>query len=265
MRKLGIILALLSMLAVAAVSAPAQTYNTANVIGTVTDPSGAVVPGASVEALDTSTNLARTTQTNKAGRYELVGLRVGVYKITVKAKGFRESTITNATLEVGKDFTFDVALEVGAATEIVEVLATVGAELQTTNSTMGTSLSGNAILNLPTTDRDVSSILFYQPTAAPAYHGDPGSNETGGQIAGAMSDENSFTLDGGNNTSVLEGDNGYAASYGGTMAAGRGVLPTPVESVEEFKRAEGHETDPSRGVGHQSSRSADRRRKSKVM
>lgn len=235
MRKLRIILALLFTLAVAVGSAQAQTLSTANAIGTVTDPSGAVVPGASVVVVDTSTNEARTTQTNKAGHYEFVGLRVGVYTITVKAKGFRQFVISNARLEVGKDYTFDVTLEVGAATQIVEVRANVGAELQTTNSTMGTSLSGGTILNLPTMDRDVSSLLNVQPTVAPAYHGDVGTNETGGQVAGAMSDENSFMLDGGSNTSVLEGDNAYASSYGGTFAAGRGVVPTPVESVEEFK------------------------------
>jgi len=113
MRNLGIILAFLFMLAVAAVSVSAQTLSSANVAGTVTDPSGAVVPGATVMVVDTSTNEARTTQTNKAGHYEFVGLRVGVYTITADAKGFRKAEITNATLEVGKDYTFNVALEVG--------------------------------------------------------------------------------------------------------------------------------------------------------
>jgi hypothetical protein len=235
MRNLGIILAFLFMLAVAAVSASAQTLSTANVNGTVTDPSGAVVPGASVVMVDTSTNEARTTQTNKAGHYEFVGLRVGVYTITAEAKGFRKAAITNATLEVGKDYTFNVSLEVGAATQTVEVRATVGAELQTMNSTMGTSLSGSALLNMPSADRDVSGLLYFLPTASPSYGGDPGTNETGGQIAGAMSDENTFLLDGGSNTSVLEGDNGYGSAYGGTFSAGRGVVPTPMESVDEFK------------------------------
>jgi hypothetical protein len=223
------------MLAVAVGTAQAQTLATANVIGTVTDPSGGVVPGANVTVVDNATTEAHTTQTNKSGHYEFVALRVGTYTLNVKAKGFREFQITNATLEVGRDYTFDATLEVGAATQVVEVRANVGSELQTLNATMGTSLSGTTILNLPTADRDVSSLLYYQPTAAPAYHGDPGGNETGGQIGGAMSDENTFTLDGGSNTSVLEGDNGYASGYGGTFAAGRGVVPTPIESVEEFK------------------------------
>jgi hypothetical protein len=216
------------MLAFAVSSALAQTLSTANVFGTVTDPSGGVVPGASVTVIDNSTNEARTTQTNKAGHYEIIALRVGTYTITVKAKGFREFEITNAKLEVGKDFTFDAVLEVGAATQVVEVRASVGAELQTLNSTMGTSLSGNTILNLPTTDRDITSLLYYSPTAAPTYHGDPGGNETGGQIGGAMSDENTFMLDGASNTSVLEGDNGY-------VNGNHGVVPTPSESIDEFK------------------------------
>jgi len=235
MRKLGIILASLFMLTVAAVSAPAQTLGTANVTGTVTDPSGAVVPGADVGLIETSTNQAYSTQTNKSGRYQFSGVRVGFYTVTAQAKGFRKAAITNAKLEVGKDFTFDFSLEVGAATEIVEVRATVGAELQTLNSTMGVSLSGAGMLNMPSGDRDVSGLLYFLPTAAPTYGGDPGTNETGGQIAGAMSDENTFMVDGGSNTSVLEGDNGYGSAYGGTFSAGRGVVPTPLESVEEFK------------------------------
>jgi len=155
MRKLGIILASLFMLTVAAVSAPAQTLGTANVTGTVTDPSGAVVPGADVGLIETSTNQAYSTQTNKSGRYQFSGVRVGFYTVTAQAKGFRKAAITNAKLEVGKDFTFDFSLEVGAATEIVEVRATVGAELQTLNSTMGVSLSGAGMLNMPSGDRDV--------------------------------------------------------------------------------------------------------------
>jgi len=102
MRNFKIVLAVCFMLAFAVGSARAQTLATANVIGTVTDPSGGVIPGASVTAVDNATNEARTTETNKAGHYEFVALRVGTYTLTVKAKGFRQFQITNATLEVGK-------------------------------------------------------------------------------------------------------------------------------------------------------------------
>ena len=237
MRK-KIVLAFLFALAIA-VLAPVLVYGqvagTGTIIGSVADQSGAVIVGAEVRLTDKSTGSYQVQPTNQVGRFTFSDVKPGTYDVEVTMKGFRKLLVAAQEVIVGGQLTLNLTLEVGASTQTVEVTSTPGAELQTLNSTMGTSLAGSAILNLPTMDRDVSSLVYYQPTAAPAYHGDPGGNETGGQIAGAMSDENSFVLDGGSNTSVLEGDNGYASSYGGTFAAGRGVLPTPVESVEEFK------------------------------
>jgi hypothetical protein len=235
MRNLKIVLVFLFMLAVAVAPAWAQTIATANVAGTVTDPSGAVVPGADVTVVDSATNQSRTTQTNKAGHYQFVGLRVGVYTLTVKAKGFRQFEITNANLEVGKDYTFDASLEVGAATQIVEVRATVSAELQTMNSTMGSSLAGETILNLPALNRDVTGLLSYVPTSQPNFSGAE-SNETAGGIAGQTSDQNTYILDGGVNTDDLAGNNGYPLTVAGIQSGQvTGAMPTPIESIEEFK------------------------------
>ena len=132
------------------------------------------------------------------------------------------------------------ALEIGTATQTVEVTAAPGAELQTLNSTMGTTLSGNILLSIPNQNRDATSLLVFQPTTAPTFGGAEG-NVTGGQVAGSMSDQNTFSLDGGNATSDLEGDNNYVAGnrqYVGPQAA----IPTPVESIEEFKVATNNQT-----------------------
>ena len=93
---------------------------------------------------------------------------------------------------------------------------------------MGTTLGGQEIMQLPTINRDVPSLVFLQPTVAPTFHNAEG-NTTSGQVAGNMSDQNQYLLDGGNNTSDLDGDNG---TYVGSRA---GAMPTPVESVEEFR------------------------------
>ncbi len=92
---------------------------------------------------------------------------------------------------------------------------------------MSTSVTGASLIQLPSIDRDVSGILYYTPTTAPNFHGAEG-NTTAGQVAGATSDQNLIYLDGGNNSSGLEGDNAY-------VNGGHGVVPMPMESVEEFK------------------------------
>ena len=143
--------------------------------------------------------------------------------------GFRKTVLASQTVGVGTALNLSLSLEVGAASETVEVTSVAGAELQTENATMGSSLGGDAILDLPTISRDVSSLVFLQPTAAPTFNGAEG-NTTSGNIAGAFADQNTFMLDGGNNTSDLDGDNATYVNHNGS-----GVLPTPAESVEEFR------------------------------
>ncbi len=143
--------------------------------------------------------------------------------------GFSKSVVAAQQITTGTALTLNVALQVGAATQIVEVKEVLGAELQTENAAMGSSLGGDAILQLPTIGRDVSSLVFLQPTAAPTFNGAEG-NTTSGNIAGNFADQNTFLLDGGNNTSDLDGDNATYVNHNGT-----GVLPTPAESVEEFR------------------------------
>lgn len=212
--------------------------NTGNgsVTGRVTDASGATVPGATVSLVDESTNIPITLQTNSSGLYVFNDVTPGKYDLLVTKPGFRKSVVAGQDVTVGTSLTLNVALEVGSATETVEVREVLGAELQTESATMGTTLGGNAILQLPTISRDVSSLVFLQPTAAPTFNGAEG-NETSGNIAGNFADQNTFMLDGGNNTSDLDGDNATYVSHNGT-----GVMPTPAESVEEFRVNTNNET-----------------------
>jgi hypothetical protein len=104
------------------------------------------------------------------------------------------------------------------------VTAEAGAELQTLSSTVGTTISGPSLVLLPNLGRDASSLAIFQPGVSP-----------GGMVAGAMSDQNTFQLDGGNNSSDMDGNmTVYTPSYA-SNGAPTGTMPTPVESVEEFK------------------------------
>ncbi len=217
----------------------AQSSSSGTVAGSVVDQSAAVVEGATVTLTDTSTNNARTTTTNAAGRYVYVDVTPGSYSIAVSKPGFETTKTANQEVKVGATVTVNLSLHVGGANVVVEVQAT-GTELQTMNATVGNSLTSIAIDNLPSLGRDVSTFVELQPGVGPD-----------GAVAGAVLDQTYFALDGGNNTNDMDGSmNVYTSSFAGDPTGGvaaqnqlgfgnvagpTGVMPTPQDSVEEFK------------------------------
>jgi hypothetical protein len=212
----------------------AQSTNTGTVAGTVTDPSGAVVGGATVTLTDTGTRSARNATSNDQGRYIFVDVTPGTYDLSFTKQGFSTSK-TQTTVSVGVATNVNMALQVGGGNVVVEVTA-VGNELQTMNATVGNTITTIAIDNLPSLGRDVSTFISLQPGVG-----------TDGAVAGAFNDQNYFTLDGGYNTNDMDGNmsiytNSYAGDPTGGVAAQfygvsapTGVIPTPQDSVEEFK------------------------------
>ena len=217
----------------------AQSSSTASVAGTVTDPKGAAVPNATVELLDATTNALRTQTTNDTGYYTFVNVPPGSYKVTIKKEGFRSATMGSLDVQVGKSLTADVKLEVGTMSQTIEVTAGAQVELQTQDSSVGNVLERKMLDNIPSLARDATALLLLQPLANPGFNS-PGSpsatgegDNTGGQIAGARSDQNTFLLDGGDATDSTAG----SGQYSGTnfTATPRAVVPTPIESLEEFR------------------------------
>lgn len=207
-----------------------QATTTSSIVGQVTDSTQAAIPGADVTLTDRSTKASRVTQSNEQGRYIFVNIEPGTYGITVTKQGFSKSEITSQAVEVGSTLTLNFKMELGTSTTTVEVRAISTAELQTTNAAVGTTISGESLASLPNFGRDVTTLSVLQP----------GTTLTG-YTAGAYSDQNSFTLDGGNNSDDMGGNvTGYATNFtglGGTQSNGNpsGVMPTPVESIEEIK------------------------------
>jgi len=107
-------------------SAWSQTI-TATMTGTITDPTGAVVPNAKVVATNTATNLKYETQSNDSGLYTLVFLPVGPYTVAVELSGFKRATAGNLQLQVNQIIRVDVKLEIGEATQTVEVTGAASA------------------------------------------------------------------------------------------------------------------------------------------
>ena len=232
MRSLRVVLGILLVLGLVPTLLFGQANATGTITGLVTDQTGSVVVGADVTIMDTDTNLSRSAKTNAVGRYTFTDVKPGTYNVNVSMKGFRQASVTGQEVVVGQSLTLNLTLEVGATTQTVEVRAIAGAELQTSNSTMGNSVGGNTLLALPNLNRDASSLLTFQPATAPTVGG---GDIYGGQVAGSLSDQNTYSLDGGNATSDLEGDNAYTHS-------GRAAIPAPVESVQEFKVATNNQT-----------------------
>ncbi|HEV2382862.1 MAG TPA: carboxypeptidase-like regulatory domain-containing protein [Terriglobia bacterium] len=206
-----------------------QANATGSIVGQVTDPTGAVIAGAQVTLTDAATKTEQQQPTNRTGRFAFLDLPVGAYDVSVAQTGFRTLAVTGQAVTLSQTLTLNLRMEVGAATQTVEVQAAPGAELQTLSSTMSATLNNVTMLDLPSVNRDVSALLNLQPTAAPTFHGTV-NDIMGGSIAGATPDQNTFMLDGSNNTSGLEGDNGYINGFSGDQ---RGVVPTPIESIGE--------------------------------
>src|ERR1700722_13162606 len=145
----------------------AQTSTTGAVAGIVTDPSNAVVKGASVVLKETSTGQVQTTVTDAGGRYLFPVLNPGQYTVKVEAKGFRGVLTNLVEVEVNKSSNVDVSLSVGTSAEVVEVVASTMTELQTQDASVGEVLSGTELNRLPVSGRSAAQLIFYQPGVAP--------------------------------------------------------------------------------------------------
>jgi Carboxypeptidase regulatory-like domain len=214
-------------------SARGQTLTTGQVLGTITDPSGSAVPGAKIELRDLATRAVRLGTTNDQGQYLFPQTIPGHFSLTVTASGFTQAVVPSVNVEVGQTSTINVSLNLGTSSQVVEVHETPGADLQTLDSTVGNTIGEEQILALPTLERSATSLLLLQPLAMPQQSTSTlQSSRFGGQVAGARSDQNSFLLDGGEITNPISGNSDYLNAFSGRP---EGAIPTPVESIQEFK------------------------------
>ena len=131
----------------------------ATVTGEVTDPSGAVVPGATVTVTNVGTGIALTTVTNASGLYTLPGLRPGDYTVVIELQGFSQFARTGLTLQVAQVVRLDARLQTGNLTEAVEVAAATPL-LQTTISSRGSVIDERKIVDLPLNGRDYNQLAL---------------------------------------------------------------------------------------------------------
>lgn len=210
-------------------SLPAWGQATSSLTGTVTDPTGAVIPGAKVKLTNTSTGAAREITTAADGTYVFSQLAPATYRVEISATGFRTAA-RDVPVLVATGHTLSVSLEVGAVAEVVEVQAE--ATIQRTDASLGVPFSGTEVRSLPMLDRNPAGLLSLQ--AAVAYvpantiasgqqTGEPDDDGRSGAVSGARSDQTNVTLDG---VDVNDAQYGYAFSS---------VLRTTLDSLQEFR------------------------------
>jgi carboxypeptidase family protein/TonB-dependent receptor-like protein len=176
---------------------------TGRIIGTVTDPQGAVVPDADVLVIETATSITHTTKTDKNGGYQVLALPIGTYHVTVAHEGFNREVTQDKQLQINQSLRLDITLTVGAVNQTVEVEAQVTG-VETVNHTVGGTVIGEAIQQAPLNGRNVLDLALLQPGVTESNPDNGGAGTY--SIAGGRTDSVTFLLDGGLNNNLL--DNG---------------------------------------------------------
>jgi hypothetical protein len=201
----------------------AQT-TTGSIVGTISDPSGAVIGGAAVTVTNMGTSIAVKTTTDNGGNYVVTPLQVGLYSVTVEAAGFKKSVRSDITVNVQDRVRVDAALEVGAVTDTVEVQAAAPL-LQTDTSYLGQVVESQRIVDLPLNGRYFSRLAILTAGTAPTPAGARDEKTGGFSSNGVRPYQNNYLLDGVDNNSMSE-DMVSQAAY---------VVGPPPDAIAEFK------------------------------
>ncbi len=172
---------------------PAAAQTTTQLTGTVTDPSGSVIPGATLEIENLATGLKRTVTADASGAYAFLQVIPGSYKMTIKADGFRTAAIAEITLLINNPITIPVKMEIGQVSETISVSAETE-QLNTVDATVGNAVGNKPIVQLPLNARNIVGLLALQPGVV--FTSDEDTSSRNGAVNGGKSDQANVTLDG---------------------------------------------------------------------
>ena len=194
-------------LGLAIIPATAQTSTTGNIEGTVTDPSGAVVPGATVTISGGNLVRAITVTANDEGFFRIGNVPPGRYTVVVEAagKGFARYETQNVEINLSRTTNVDAQLQAAGGT--AEVTVTAGSEIDQTTNTAGTNVSTEQFSNFPT-QRTVQSLYTIAPTVTRSGLRDASGRDRDPSVAGSSGPENNYILDGVNTTDPAFGGSG---------------------------------------------------------
>ncbi len=182
---------------------------TGKIAGTIIDPSGGAIPNAKVTVTNAGTKLSKQTTSDAAGFYEVGQLPVGDYQVAAEAAGFNRVVSTSRnTLDINQTLRIDLQMQVGSVSNTVEVNSQANT-VETQNSTVGGTVTGRAIFELPLNGRNALDLMATQPGVTPTNPDNTGSG-AGYSVGGGRTDSVTFLLDGGNNNNLLT--NSYVAN-----------------------------------------------------
>ena len=177
---------------------------TGRIAGTITDATGAVIPGVQVTVTNTATQVSRKTNTNADGYYQILALPIGNYKVTAEHGGFSTVASNEYKLLINQALRVDIKMEVGAANQTVEVGAQA-APVETVTATLGQSVTGRTLTDMPLNGRDVLDLALLQPGITESNDDNSGAGKF--SIAGGRTDSVTYLLDGGLNNDLLDNSN----------------------------------------------------------
>lgn len=183
---------------------PAVTsgQGTATISGTVSDPSGAVVPGARVTVANIATGAERTASTDELGYYSIASLPPGEYAVEVQAPGFQRFRQTGITAQVDERLRVDAILQLGELSEVVSVTGEA-VKVNTQDATMRSVIDAKRMVDLPLNGRTPLQLMLLSPGVVPAAPDVGGSFQPGGQqfasMSGSKTNSVNYVLDGGDN------------------------------------------------------------------
>ena len=199
----------------------AQLY-TGSVTGVVADPSGAIVPNAQIRLVDEAKGFAFTAATDSVGRYTFRQVPPGTYKISVEAQGFRGETQSGVKLDISQNVTVNFSLEVGMASQTVEI-SEAAALLSTQDATTGQTVNRKFINDLPLISRSVTDLAYLTPGITEADAGCQGCSQNNFISNGGRNATADMLLDGVTVTNFEQNSGIQVPTY------------TPsVDAVEEF-------------------------------
>jgi hypothetical protein len=223
-----------------------QTFR-GTILGTVTDISGAAVPGATVTVRNTETGLLRTTESQADGSYREPELPIGNYDVTVEKADFQAFVTKGVQVSVAAERRVDAALKPGAITEQILVSGSELPQIETTSDTLGGTLTQETVKDLPINGRDYTKLIYLNPGVAGSPDQITDSPGSFGEFSmnGARGRSNNYLLDG---TDMNDGyRNDPAINQGGVFATPSAILP--IDAVSDMRVLSNFEPEYGRSGG----------------
>src|SRR5467141_2642712 len=224
----------------------AQTFR-GTILGSVTDSSGAAVPGATVTIKNVDTGLVRTVTTSDDGSYAAPELPIGTYTVSVEKAGFKLGVVTGIKVEVSSERRADVALQIGQSAQSVEVRGEELPMVESTSNTLGGIVESKIVTSLPVNGRDYQKLIFLVPgvTGSPDQITDSPGSFGIFSVNGARGRANNFLLDG---TDMNDGyRNDPAINEAGVFGTPSTILP--IDAVAEVRVISNFEPEYGRNAG----------------